>query len=193
MNWSASITLTRETYLAGCPQIRRAQPLLERQDGLCQAERRGVRLHRRAREQQGDSHYARLLGLADEVVKGVGNGGVRTRSAFLLCFSCRSMLQLKLQTCISDMCARWAGSLRAESDANGNGTLADWLHNEWEGLNATLSSPTLATEWLQQMGAGAAKVGVPIQYCMAYGRHTVASAGVPAVNQVRRSRGGRPY
>lgn len=45
--------------------------------------------------------------------------------------------------------------------------LQDWLHNEWEGLNATLSSPTLSTKWLEQMGLGATKAGIPIQYCMA--------------------------
>lgn len=31
----------------------------------------------------------------------------------------------------------------------------DWLHNEWEGLSSTLSSATLSTQWLQQMGRGA--------------------------------------
>ena len=44
----------------------------------------------------------------------------------------------------------------------------DWLHNEWEKLNATLSSATLSTRWLKQMGEGARKAGVPIQYCMAF-------------------------
>jgi len=61
----------------------------------------------------------------------------------------------------------------------------DWLHNEWEGLQSTLSSATLSTQWLRQMGSGADKSGIPIQYCMAYGRHTVASAEIPAVNQIR--------
>ena len=37
------------------------------------------------------------------------------------------------------------------------------------------------------MGAGAAKSSVTIQYCMAYGRHTVASAEIAAVNQIRAS------
>jgi len=27
----------------------------------------------------------------------------------------------------------------------------DWLHNEWEGLNCTLSSATLSTQWLKQV------------------------------------------
>ena len=63
----------------------------------------------------------------------------------------------------------------------------DWLHNEWEGMNATLTSATLSKEWLHQMGAGATKAGVTIQYCMAYGRHTVASAEIASVNQIRAS------
>ena len=130
----------------------------------------------------------------------------------------------------------------------------DWLHNECkivilsrfvavrlanpksitisgEGLNATLSSATLSTDWLHQMGAAATKAGVTVQYCMvraqssldsdrkacssnplwnlvslrvsslalvrclsgsrfvaqAYGRHTIASAEIPAVNQIRAS------
>ena len=63
----------------------------------------------------------------------------------------------------------------------------DWLHNEWEGLAATLSSATLGQQWLEQMGAGALKAGVKIQYCMSYARHAIASASIPAVNQVRAS------
>ena len=63
----------------------------------------------------------------------------------------------------------------------------DWLHNEWEKMNATLSSATLSTRWLHQMGAGATKSNVTIQYCMAYGRHAVASAEIAAVNQIRAS------
>ena len=61
----------------------------------------------------------------------------------------------------------------------------DWLHNEWEGLDATLQSATLGRRWLLQMGAGADKAGVRIQYCMAYPRFALASAEVPAVNQIR--------
>ena len=54
-------------------------------------------------------------------------------------------------------------------------------------MNATLSSATLSTQWLHQMGAGATKAGVTVQYCMAYGRHTVASAEIGSVNQIRAS------
>lgn len=61
----------------------------------------------------------------------------------------------------------------------------DWLHNEWEGLDATLQSASLAETWLQQMGRGASSAGVKIQYCMAYTRHALASTAIPAVDQIR--------
>jgi hypothetical protein len=61
----------------------------------------------------------------------------------------------------------------------------DWLHNEWEGLDATLQSATLARDWLTQMGAAASKHGLSIQYCMAYPRFALASAEVHAVDQIR--------
>jgi len=41
----------------------------------------------------------------------------------------------------------------------------DWLYNEWEGVEAARSSPTLGRQWLMQMGAGAAKAAVGVQYC----------------------------
>jgi hypothetical protein len=40
----------------------------------------------------------------------------------------------------------------------------DWLHNEWEKLDATLQSATLPREWLLQMGRAAADHGIKIQY-----------------------------
>eukprot|EP00930_Biecheleria_cincta_P027703 TRINITY_DN19402_c0_g1_i1.p1 TRINITY_DN19402_c0_g1~~TRINITY_DN19402_c0_g1_i1.p1 ORF type:complete len:568 (-),score=57.08 TRINITY_DN19402_c0_g1_i1:245-1948(-) len=61
----------------------------------------------------------------------------------------------------------------------------DWLHNEWEGLNATRTNATLAQTWLDQMGKGAIKAGIKIQYCMAYTRFALASVMVPAVDQIR--------
>ena len=39
----------------------------------------------------------------------------------------------------------------------------DWLHNEWETLEATLTNATLATTWLQQMGRAAAALNVSVQ------------------------------
>lgn len=61
----------------------------------------------------------------------------------------------------------------------------DWMYNEWQGLNATLKSATLGDTWLTQMGNGANKSGVAIQYCMTYARMVVHSVQVGAVTQFR--------
>ena len=61
----------------------------------------------------------------------------------------------------------------------------DWLYNEFEGLNATQQNVTLGRDWLMQMGAGAAKVNVTVQYCMAYARMVLQSVEIPAVSQFR--------
>ena len=63
----------------------------------------------------------------------------------------------------------------------------DWLYNEFEGLNATRRQLGLAREWLLQMGAGAAKANVTVQYCMAYARMLLQSLEIPAVSQFRAS------
>ncbi|KAA0148739.1 hypothetical protein FNF29_06521 [Cafeteria roenbergensis] len=63
----------------------------------------------------------------------------------------------------------------------------DWLHNEFEELNATLTSATLGREWLLQMGRGAEAAEITIQYCMPYPRHVLQSVEVPAVTQSRAS------
>eukprot|EP01050_Picozoa_sp_SAG11_P016878 SAG11_NODE_2359_length_3464_cov_2.039525_2_plen_59_part_00 len=39
-----------------------------------------------------------------------------------------------------------------------------------QGLNATRQSPTLSREWLIDMGKGAAKSNVSVQYCMTFAR-----------------------
>ena len=44
----------------------------------------------------------------------------------------------------------------------------DWMYNEWQGLNVTQQSPTMGRDWLMQMGAGAAKSNVSVQYCMTF-------------------------
>jgi hypothetical protein len=49
-----------------------------------------------------------------------------------------------------------------------------------------LEDPTLGTRWLAQMGSGALKAGVSIQYCMPYARHLLQSMESAAVTQVRR-------
>jgi len=61
----------------------------------------------------------------------------------------------------------------------------DWLYNEFEGLNATLQNATLGRDWLMQMGAGAAKVNVTVQYCMSYARMVMQTVEIPAVSQFR--------
>jgi hypothetical protein len=52
-------------------------------------------------------------------------------------------------------------------------------------MDATLQSATLGREWLLQMGEGAQKSGLKIQYCMAYSRFALQSVEVPVVNQIR--------
>lgn len=47
-----------------------------------------------------------------------------------------------------------------------------------------LEDVTLARTWLLQMGAGAEKAGITIQYCMPFIRHLLHSVEVPAVTQV---------
>ena len=63
----------------------------------------------------------------------------------------------------------------------------DWMYNEWQGLNATRASPTLSREWLVQMGKGAEKQGVAVQYCMTYARCVLTTAEIPAVTTFRAS------
>ena len=63
----------------------------------------------------------------------------------------------------------------------------DWLCTEFDGMNATKQNATLARDWLIQMGKGASKSKVAIQYCMAYPRHVMQSVEIPSVTQVRAS------
>eukprot|EP01060_Flectonema_neradi_P022739 TRINITY_DN3096_c3_g1_i1.p1 TRINITY_DN3096_c3_g1~~TRINITY_DN3096_c3_g1_i1.p1 ORF type:complete len:744 (+),score=133.13 TRINITY_DN3096_c3_g1_i1:75-2306(+) len=63
----------------------------------------------------------------------------------------------------------------------------DWLFNEYEDLNCTLDSPTLARDWLLQMGRGAARHGITIQYCMSWPRHCMQSIEIQQVTQARAS------
>ena len=68
----------------------------------------------------------------------------------------------------------------------------DWLFNEYEALNCTLESPTLARDWLMQMGRGAAKHGITIQYCMSWPRHIMQSVEIQQVTQARASEDYQP-
>jgi hypothetical protein len=63
----------------------------------------------------------------------------------------------------------------------------DWLCTEFDGLNVTLQSPTVARQWLLQMGQAAAENDLTIQYCMAYARHILQSVEVQAVTNFRAS------
>lgn len=63
----------------------------------------------------------------------------------------------------------------------------DWMYNEWQGLNSTRTSPTLSRRWLKQMGAGAEKQGVSVQYCMTFARMILTTAEIPAVTTFRAS------
>jgi hypothetical protein len=63
----------------------------------------------------------------------------------------------------------------------------DWLYNEWQGLAGVRASPTLARQWLMQMGTGAAKQNTTVQYCMALSRMVLQSLEIPAVTTFRAS------
>ena len=63
----------------------------------------------------------------------------------------------------------------------------DWLFTVWDNHPAVRENITLGRNWLLQMGAGARKAGVNIQYCMPYPRHLLQSVEIPNVVQVRAS------
>ncbi|GFO39685.1 non-lysosomal glucosylceramidase [Plakobranchus ocellatus] len=63
----------------------------------------------------------------------------------------------------------------------------DWLNAETDRNMVLLTDLFLGRRWLIQMGLGAAKFGVAIQYCMAYSRHILQSLEVPIVTQARAS------
>ena len=63
----------------------------------------------------------------------------------------------------------------------------DWLYNEWQGLAAVRASPTLARQWLMQMGKGAAKQNATIQYCMSLSRMVLQTLEVSEVTTFRAS------
>ncbi|KAJ1448676.1 hypothetical protein M885DRAFT_573945 [Pelagophyceae sp. CCMP2097] len=65
----------------------------------------------------------------------------------------------------------------------------DWIcahpYDEFQGLNTTLQSATLARDWLLQMAAGAEKAGAAVQYCMELPRFVLQAAEAAAVTQFR--------
>jgi len=63
----------------------------------------------------------------------------------------------------------------------------DWLFNELLYVREMLESTSRARTWLLQMGKGAAKNNLTIQYCMPYVRHLLQSLEVDSVTQARAS------
>ncbi|XP_071111597.1 uncharacterized protein [Haliotis cracherodii] len=61
----------------------------------------------------------------------------------------------------------------------------DWLNVEFNEMNVTLSDVSVGRTWLMQMGKGARKHGVTIQYCMSNPRHAMQSLEIPVVTQAR--------
>ena len=63
----------------------------------------------------------------------------------------------------------------------------DWLLSVWDTLPQIKQEVGLGRAWLVQMGQGASKVGLNVQYCMAYCRHLLQSVEIPNVVQARAS------
>ncbi|XP_071115644.1 uncharacterized protein [Haliotis cracherodii] len=63
----------------------------------------------------------------------------------------------------------------------------DWLQGEFGGVPSLTEDVYLAEMWLNQMGRGAAKNDLTIQYCMALCRHALHAISIPVVTQVRAS------
>eukprot|EP01034_Spumella_vulgaris_P024040 gene24040-30337_t len=64
----------------------------------------------------------------------------------------------------------------------------DWLFNEYyQYVSQFMESVSLGRQWLLQMGRGATKHGLTIQYCMPFIRHLLQSLEVSSVTQARAS------
>ena len=63
----------------------------------------------------------------------------------------------------------------------------DWLGSVWQSHPPVTTNISLGRNWLIQMGAGARKAGVNIQYCSPFPRHVLQSVEIPNVVQVRAS------
>ena len=68
----------------------------------------------------------------------------------------------------------------------------DWLMTVWDNLPQVKEDVSLGSLCLIQMGQGAAKAGVKIQYCMPYPRHLLQSVEIPTVVQARSSTDNTP-
>ena len=63
----------------------------------------------------------------------------------------------------------------------------DWMYNEFDNTPLLHESATQARTWLMQMGEGASKSNVNIQYCMPNPRHAMQSIEIQSVSQIRAS------
>ncbi|PIK42555.1 hypothetical protein BSL78_20580 [Apostichopus japonicus] len=63
----------------------------------------------------------------------------------------------------------------------------DWLNHQFEDMSCTLENVTVARKWLMDMGKGAMRNGLPIQYCMPMARHLLQTVEIPHVTQARAS------
>ncbi len=61
----------------------------------------------------------------------------------------------------------------------------DWLDDTTTWISYLTKNATLGRQWLMQMGKGADKSGIAIQYCMSFSRHVMQSIEIPAVVRVR--------
>lgn len=57
----------------------------------------------------------------------------------------------------------------------------DWLDDESYWVSYLTQNATLGRLWLMQMGSGADKSGIAVQYCMSLPRHIMQSIEIPAV------------
>lgn len=63
----------------------------------------------------------------------------------------------------------------------------DWLNVEFNNLNITTENVRVGSTWLRQMGKGARKAGINIQYCMSPSRAALQTVEIPSVTQARTS------
>ncbi|XP_046560808.1 uncharacterized protein LOC124269818 [Haliotis rubra] len=63
----------------------------------------------------------------------------------------------------------------------------DFMNVQFEELHKVWSDIDLGRQWLLQMGNGAAKNGLTLQYCMSLPRHMMQALEIPVVTQARAS------
>jgi len=63
----------------------------------------------------------------------------------------------------------------------------DWLNTVFDNFKGLQTNITMGKSWLHQMGSGAQRSGVDVQYCMPYPRYLMSSVEIPNVVQIRGS------